>query len=457
MKRILAFLVTITVVVVSFVVPYGKANGQDPDTKIAGFNLSLEDNVNIVFYVTSSNVPEGANEGVLVWTERRRSYEEGTENYEITQFIKSGQYKLFFFAELAAKQMTDVVYARSYVEVDGVKYLSDVRNYSILQYIYNKTGRTGTASDNQNLINLLNGMKEYGSLAQIYFKYKTDRLATFDFYQVKVVGGVLDDQCVDGLYLPGEQVELIAPETDNQGQPFSYWEDSYGVCVGTVSPLTITVGEQNQVYTAVFGEPYQTAFTVTFYDYDEVTVLKEEAVERGCDAVGPVAPYRPGYSFSGWSCDFTEVSSDLSVIAQYTKNDLPTLTVKSAEFLGETDVLIEIILDNNPGILGMSFSVEYDSGAMQLVNAANGDATSSLIFDRPGRYKPGCTFLWQGESISSEDVLDGAVLKLTFSVSDSAINGDYGIGITNCDGNVFDNNMAIIELETIDGVLRISR
>ena len=62
--------------------------------------------------------------------------------------------------------------------------------------------------------------------------------------------------------------------------------------------------------------------TVTFKDWNG-TVLKTEVVNNGGSATAPENPVREGYTFTGWSCSFTNVTSNLVVIAQYTQNTTP--------------------------------------------------------------------------------------------------------------------------------------
>ena len=60
-------------------------------------------------------------------------------------------------------------------------------------------------------------------------------------------------------------------------------------------------------------------YAVTFLDWDG-TFLFSEKVEEGHDAKGTeVTPTREGYTFTGWSKPITNITADLTVIAQYKK------------------------------------------------------------------------------------------------------------------------------------------
>lgn len=75
------------------------------------------------------------------------------------------------------------------------------------------------------------------------------------------------------------------------------------VFVGEISTMTEKVKVHN-------------AYTVKFVDYDG-TLLNKQTVAYGQDAMVPASPKREGYSFKGWDTDFNNVTSSLTVTAQY--------------------------------------------------------------------------------------------------------------------------------------------
>jgi uncharacterized repeat protein (TIGR02543 family) len=62
-------------------------------------------------------------------------------------------------------------------------------------------------------------------------------------------------------------------------------------------------------------------YTVTFLDWDG-KVLATQIVEEGYPATAPQNPVREGYIFIGWDNDFTNVNGNITVTAQYEKEDV---------------------------------------------------------------------------------------------------------------------------------------
>ncbi len=64
-------------------------------------------------------------------------------------------------------------------------------------------------------------------------------------------------------------------------------------------------------------------YTVTFEDWDE-TILKTETVNHGSNATPPANPSRTGYTFREWSGSYSNVQAAATIVAQY---DINTFTV----------------------------------------------------------------------------------------------------------------------------------
>ena len=75
-----------------------------------------------------------------------------------------------------------------------------------------------------------------------------------------------------------------------------------------------TVTFSNLVYTVNYTEP-EITYTVTFVDYDG-TILKTQTVSSGSSATAPEIN-RYGYILTGWSVDFSNVTSNITTVAQY--------------------------------------------------------------------------------------------------------------------------------------------
>ncbi len=220
------------------------------------YNLSFRENV-CIKYAVFSNL-KNADVKLLVWTAPKTEYLYGTQNEILSTVGYSADlgedYLVFDYTSFKAKQMTDEVYTVAYANVGGTEYYSEVKKYSILKYAYDILGKTATASTDENLKNLMSSMLEYGANAQKYLNYKTDKLATADFYQITLAGGTLTDGTNYGLYLAGEQVTMTAPVTDADGNAFSHWENKNAENVSSEATYTATVGTENQTYTPVYEQ-----------------------------------------------------------------------------------------------------------------------------------------------------------------------------------------------------------
>lgn len=265
-KLIIAISVMLTLATLAVFALISGAEDVEPSLSIKYCNLSLEGTVHI-WYAVDSNLEDENDVKLLIWTKPQTDgYTKGTEStvldpqsekVEIQGDDSLEYYTAFVYDKLAAKQMTDVVYARAYVEVNGKAYYSPLNKYSILQYAYSKLGKlNGSGTSDEKLKTTLTKMLEYGASTQELFDYKTTRLATDDWYFIAVSGGTLEeDGAKHGLYLKGDMVTLNADPAD-PGMTFVYWADSAGVAVSITPRFSPIVWDENESYTAVYSETW---------------------------------------------------------------------------------------------------------------------------------------------------------------------------------------------------------
>jgi len=274
-------------------------NEGDVALDIHSCNITLEESINLIYAVSFENV-NAEDIRMLYWNtplthkdkytkETAQYIDEGIE----TASVKGVTSRIFQNKRIWFKNMTDVVYARACVEVNGVTYYSDVKSYSVLEYIYNKLGITGEASTTPEFLELLPALREFGAKAQLYYKYNVDKLPTHDYSKIEVAGGYLPDGMNSGLYKEGTEVVLRAESIT--GLPFVKWTDANGDVVGTEETLTVPVGEDNAVYTA---ERYS-LYSVSFVS-DGETVSTTENLNLGDKVTAPEVT-KDGATFLGWA------------------------------------------------------------------------------------------------------------------------------------------------------------
>ena len=116
----------------------------------------------------------------------------------------------------------------------------------------------------------------------------------------------------DGATLKTQTVEEGASATApsnpaREGYNFTGWDKTFN---NITANTTITAQYSIKTYTVIFKD-------------DDGSTLKTQTVNHGSNATAPSNPSKEGYTFTGWDKDFTNVTSDLTVTAQYTKNEDP--------------------------------------------------------------------------------------------------------------------------------------
>ena len=120
---------------------------------------------------------------------------------------------------------------------------------------------------------------------------------------------------------------------------------------------------------------------------------------------------------------------------------------------GET-VEIDIVISENPGVLGAILTIGWADG-LTLIADESGAAFSHMTYTSPSRYNSaGTNFVWFASSVDTP--VDGTILTLTFTVTETATNNEIlPIWVTCGEGDVVDVNDNDVDLTITDGYVRV--
>ena len=135
----------------------------------------------------------------------------------------------------------------------------------------------------------------------------------------------------------------------------------------------------------------------------------------------------------------------------------PIITVNPA--YGKPGEIVEVNLDleQNPGILGMVLSLEYDETAMKLLNVKNGEAVSDVLtLTQSKTLNSGVRFVWDGLHLNETDNQNGTLLTLEFEILDSATAGkSYPLKFSYNTGDIVDSELKEVNPMIQQGYLEI--
>lgn len=224
----------------------------------------------------------------------------------------------------------------------GIMYWSAINHEDNLHHIYM------VYPENAKIVDLgITGGNYQLHAMYIPYEYNVNTYYTVNF--VDWDGTLIESQQV----LEGE--DAVAPaDPVREGYKFIGWDTDF---TNVQSDLRI------------FAQYEQlAAYNVTFADWD-FTVLSTQKVYEGQDAVAPSDPVREGYTFTGWDKDYTNVHSDLIVIAQYVPAGTEPTPTPTAEPTTEPGTLMgDLNGDGKTNTADATVILKIAAGILQLTD-----------------------------------------------------------------------------------------
>ena len=144
----------------------------------------------------------------------------------------------------------------------------------------------------------------------------------------------------------------------------------------------------------------------------------------------------------------------LSPMAAYADNST-VITVPAVSELPGATVDVALTIENNPGVLGATLTITYDEG-LTLIGASNGEAFSPLVLTKPGKFTSPCNFIWDGQDIEAEDIKDGKILVLQFTIPEDAKAGTkYNVRASYEEDGIVDFNLKPVAADIVNGYVEV--
>ena len=189
------------------------AKAEVPELIIAGQTLTVNNNVNVNYYMNTVD-------GYTVSDFRLKVVEKAADGTETTTVLQGKEdnsqgapYYKFTYTGVAADEMANALYATAYLaEDETVK--SETIKYGVLNYAFNMLGLANkAATTDAKVIKLLNAMLAYGAAAEeLGSSLETPVDYKTDYVYLSIENATFDDGFSHGLYKVGEEV-TVTPDT----------------------------------------------------------------------------------------------------------------------------------------------------------------------------------------------------------------------------------------------------
>lgn len=126
--------------------------------------------------------------------------------------------------------------------------------------------------------------------------------------------------------------------------------------------------------------------------------------------------------------------------------------------IGKDSICVPIYIVNNPGLIGISFSVCYDENQIELEKVeSNKEFETLLSFSHSKELKSGSNYMWCGETIAKEDIKDGEILKLYFNPKAGVDVVKTPITVVLTKDGIYDDKLSFVNAAANNGFVLIKK
>lgn len=227
---------------------------------------------------------------------------------------------------------------------------------------------------------------------------------------------------------------------------------------GVTAECTVKVNEKKLTGLSIVSEPSKTEY------YEGDTLDTKGLVLKAVYSGGSEENIE-----SGFSCDpmsLTTAGKQKITVTYENQTAEFYVTVKEAPVgklsianvsgtPGDT-VSVAIKMDENPGIIAARIKVSYDSKALTLMKAEDGGILGEYTFGNDKNANP-YVMLWENGTASKDYTSTGTLATLTFKIADDAAEGDYEIGISYDQEEIYNVDLKNVKFSITNGKVTVGK
>ena len=145
------------------------------------------------------------------------------------------------------------------------------------------------------------------------------------------------------------------------------------------------------------------------------------------------------------------VAMILSLVAiSVSAAEAPTATLGSpAGVLAGSEVVVDLTLSDNPGLVYLFFEYSYDKSALELVEATDKGLLGTYVGNGSS------TLVWQNATATENFTAKGVIASLKFKVKEGTAKGEYPITLTFDQENTIDKDFNPVEFTPVSGKVTV--
>ena len=133
----------------------------------------------------------------------------------------------------------------------------------------------------------------------------------------------------------------------------------------------------------------------------------------------------------------------------------PTIKVSNATAQAGGTAELTISLENNPGIIGMTLNVEYNSSALTLVEVTDAKVFGGTVHN-PDKTRCPYILCWVNDTATTDYTINGTIVTLTFQIKEGTAAGTYPVMVSYDNDEIINFDLQTVDFQVVGGGVTVT-